>query len=141
MENEAQLASVLGHEIAHINLRHSIKALQQAGLAQGIAETAGINMNTLTQIGYPRSATLDRLPQIGYQVTINLPRSRDAEYEADAAGLQILQAAGYPPQAFINFLEKLESSAIAPEFLQTHPTSANRIERIREPIAERPSSS
>lgn len=61
-------------------------------LAQGIAAPAGIDMNPLIQIGYP--------------LTINLPRSRDPEYAA-AEGLQLLQAAGYPPQAFINFLETL----------------------------------
>jgi predicted Zn-dependent protease len=117
VDNEAQLASVLAHEIAHINERHSVKALRQAVLAQGIAETAGVDMNTLAQIGY--------------QLAINLPRSRDFEYEADARGLEILQAAGYPPQAFVSFLEQLMDAPVPPEFLRTHPTSANRIEALR----------
>lgn len=115
--NEAELASVLAHEIAHINERHSIQALRQAVLAQGIAETAGVEMNTLAQIGY--------------QLAFNLPRSREFEYAADEAGLDILQAAGYPPQAFVSFLEQLMDSPNTPEFLRTHPTSANRIQQIQ----------
>jgi predicted Zn-dependent protease len=117
VDNEAELASVLSHEIAHINQRHSIKALKQAVLAQGIAETAGVDMNTLAQIGY--------------QLAINLPRSREFEYDADARGLTIMQAAGYPPQAFVSFLEQLMDAPVPPEFLRTHPTSANRIEAIQ----------
>ncbi|MGB3203159.1 MAG: M48 family metallopeptidase [Nodosilinea sp.] len=116
-DNEAQLASVLAHEIAHINERHSIEALRRAVLAQGIAETAGVEMSTLAQVGY--------------QLAFQLPRSRDYEYAADAQGLQILQAAGYPPQAFVNFLQQLMDSSGQPELLRTHPTSANRIHEIR----------
>lgn len=116
-DNEAQLASVLAHEISHINQRHSVKALRQSVLAQGIAETAGIDMNTLAQVGY--------------QLAINLPRSREFEYAADEGGLRILQSAGYSPQAFANFLEKLMDSSVTPEFLRTHPTNTNRIQEIQ----------
>ncbi len=116
VDNDAELASVLAHEIAHINERHSVEALRRTVLAQGIAETAGLEMNTLAQIGY--------------ELAVSLPRSRENEYEADALGIEILQAAGYPPEAFIRFLESLMDSGSQPQFLQTHPTSANRIEAI-----------
>lgn len=118
-DNEAQLASVIAHEIAHINERHSIKALKQAVLAQGIAETAGVSTSTLAQIGY--------------QLAIDLPQSRQYEYEADRLGLEILQQAGYPPMAFVNFLKQLERGG-QPEFLRTHPTNTNRIEALAEEI-------
>ena len=120
-ENEAQLASVLAHEISHINERHSIEAIKQATLAQGIAETANIETSTLAQLGY--------------QLAINLPRSRDFEYDADEGGLRILREAGYPQMAFINFLQKLQNASGQPEFLRTHPTSENRIEELRSQIA------
>lgn len=118
-DNEAQLASVIAHEIAHINERHSIKALKQAVLAQGIAETAGVSTSTLAQIGY--------------QLAIDLPQSRQYEYEADRLGLEILQQAGYPPMAFVNFLKQLEGGN-SPEFLRTHPTNTNRLEALAEEI-------
>lgn len=121
VENEAQLASVLAHEISHINERHSVEAIKRATLAQGIAETADIETSTLAQVGY--------------QLAIELPRSRDFEYAADEGGLEIMRQAGYPTMAFINFLEILESASGTPEFLRTHPTSANRIEELRNQIA------
>lgn len=119
-DNEAQLAAVLAHEIAHVNQRHNVEAIRQAVLAQGIADTAGLDRSTLARLGY--------------QVAIALPRSREAEFEADELGLRILQQAGYPPIAYVNFLEKLESGGFPPEFLRTHPTSASRIEALRQMI-------
>lgn len=115
-ENRAQLASVMAHEIAHINERHGIKGLKQAVAAQGIANTVGVDSNTLAQMAY--------------KLTVDLPQSRSFEYEADSSGLEILQQAGYPPQAFANFLAKLEEGGGTPEFIRTHPKSENRIEAI-----------
>ena len=115
-ENRAQLASVMAHEIAHINERHGIKGLKQAVAAQGIANTVGVDSNTLAQMAY--------------RLAVDLPQSRSFEYEADSNGLEILQQAGYPPQAFANFLAKLEEGGGTPEFIRTHPTGENRIEAI-----------
>lgn len=115
-ENRAQLASVVAHEIAHINERHGIKGLKQAVAAQGIANTVGVDSDTLAQMAY--------------KLAVDLPQSRSFEYEADSSGLKILQQAGYPPQAFANFLAKLEGGGGTPEFIRTHPTSENRIEAI-----------
>lgn len=118
-DNQAQLASVIAHEIAHINQKHGIKALKRAVLAQGVAETAGVSTSTLAQIGY--------------QLALDLPQSREYEYEADRVGLKILQQAGYSPMAFVNFLKQLENGG-QPEFLRTHPTNTNRIEALAEEI-------
>ncbi|MGL6338644.1 MAG: M48 family metalloprotease, partial [Waterburya sp.] len=54
------------------------------------------------------------------------------EYEADRSGLEVLQQAGYPGEAFAEFLAKLKSSGGTPEFLNTHPSSDSRIEAISE---------
>ena len=115
-ENRAQLASVMAHEIAHINEKHGVKGLKQAAAAQGIAGAAGVETS--------------QLAQIAYQVALDLPRSRSFEYEADRSGLEILQQSGYPPEAFANFLAKLQGGGNTPEFLRTHPSSDNRIEAI-----------
>ena len=115
-ENRAQLASVMSHEIAHINEKHGVKNLKQAVAAQGIANTVGVDSNTLAQIAY--------------QITVDLPQSRSFEYEADSSGLKILQQAGYPAEAFANFLTKLKGGGGTPEFLRTHPSSEDRVEAI-----------
>lgn len=118
-DNEAQLASVIAHEIAHINEKHSVRALKRAAIAQGIAETAGVSTNTLAQIGY--------------QLAVDLPQSREYEYEADQVGLEILEQGGYPPMAFVDFLKQLQGGN-QPEFLRTHPTGTNRIEALAQEI-------
>ncbi|MEM6613818.1 MAG: M48 family metallopeptidase [Cyanobacteria bacterium P01_C01_bin.72] len=115
-ENRAQLASVMGHEIAHVNEKHGVRGLKQAVAARGIATVAGLETS--------------QLAQIAYQLTLDLPRSRSFEYEADSSGLKILQQSGYPAVAFANFLAKLESGGGTPEFIRTHPTSDNRIKAI-----------
>ena len=121
-DNRAQLASVIAHEIAHINEKHGIENLKQAAAAQGIASTVGVDTSTLAQIAY--------------QVTVDLPQSRSFEYEADSRGLEILQQAGYPVEAFANFLTKLQGGGGRPEFLRTHPSSDNRIEAIAQKTSE-----
>ncbi|MEL6580306.1 MAG: M48 family metallopeptidase [Cyanobacteria bacterium J06621_12] len=115
-ENRAQLASVMGHEIAHVNEKHGVRRLKQAVAAKGIAGVAGVETS--------------QLAQIAYQVTLDLPQSRSFEYEADSSGLKILQQSGYPAAAFANFLAKLEGGGGTPEFIRTHPTSENRIKAI-----------
>lgn len=115
-ENRAQLASVMAHEIAHINEKHGIKGLKQAVAARGIANTVGLETSTLAPIAY--------------QLAVDLPKSRSFEYEADSSGLKILEQAGYPAEAFANFLVKLKGGGGTPEFLRTHPSSQNRIDAI-----------
>ena len=115
-ENRAQLASVMAHEIAHINEKHGIKGLKQAVAAKGIANTVGLETSTLAPIAY--------------QLAVDLPKSRSFEYEADSSGLKILEQAGYPAEAFANFLVKLQGGGGTPEFLRTHPSSQNRIDAI-----------
>jgi len=66
-ENRAQLASVTGHEIAHINEKHGVKGLKKAVAAKGIATTIGVDT--------------DALAQIAYQLTVDLPQSRSFEYD------------------------------------------------------------
>lgn len=117
-ENRAQLASVMAHEIAHINEKHGIKGLKQAVAAKGIANTVGLETSTLAPIAY--------------QLAVDLPKSRSFEYEADSSGLKILEQAGYPAEAFANFLVKLKDGGGTPEFLRTHPSSQDRIDAISE---------
>lgn len=121
-ENRAQLASVTAHEIAHINEKHGVRGLKQAAAAQGIATTVGVDS--------------DAVAQLAYQLTVDLPRSRSFEYEADSSGLQILQQAGYPGEAFANFLVKLKGGGGTPEFTRTHPSSENRVKAISQAATE-----
>lgn len=117
VDNEAQLASVMGHEIAHITERHALKQMRQAAVTRGIATAAGVDTN--------------RLVNLGVEFALKRPGSRSDELEADRKSLQMLAKAGYPPSAMVAFLEKLLDQPSPPSFLSTHPATNDRISAIQ----------
>lgn len=120
-DNRAQLASVIAHEMGHITGKHSLEQMRQAAITQGI----------LTIVGGDR----DELVQIGANLALSLPNSREAEYDADRRGLTNLVQAGYAPQAMPQFMQKLGSnSEQVPTFLSTHPGAADRVRYLNELI-------
>ena len=120
-DNEAQLASVLAHEIGHITNRHLIQQMRQTAIAGGVATAAGVDRN--------------RAVQIGVDLALRRPNSRGDEYEADQTGLQLLGRAGYAESGMVAFMEKLlKQGGSVPTFLSTHPATKNRIARLREAI-------
>ena len=120
-ENEAELAGVIAHEISHIAERHAINQMRNVALSQGLMSAAGINRNTMVQLGV--------------QLAFNLPYSREMESEADRLGLETLQAAGYAPIGMVSFMKKLaQQGQSAPEFLSTHPNSASRVSDLSQQI-------
>jgi predicted Zn-dependent protease len=120
-DNEAELASVLGHEIGHITNRHLIKQMRGTAIAGGVATAAGLDRN--------------RAVAIGVDLALRRPNSRKDEYEADATGLEMLRRAGYDRAAMVSFMEKLlKRGGSTPTFLSTHPDTKSRIARLREAI-------
>ncbi|MFQ4140875.1 M48 family metallopeptidase [Chlorogloeopsis sp. ULAP02] len=120
-DNEDQLASVIAHEIAHICNDDVVNRLRQTQLVQGAASLAGLNRS--------------QLAAVAYKVAVDLPNSREAEFRADAKGLQYLTAAGYDPNAMPAFLRKLVSRSSTPAFLSTHPNTQERIAVLERKIA------
>ncbi|PPS44250.1 M48 family metallopeptidase [Chroococcidiopsis sp. TS-821] len=121
-DNEAQLASVLAHEIGHIASRHAIQQMRQTAIASGVASVAGLDRN--------------RAVQIGVDLALRRPNSREDEFEADRRGLANSIRAGYAPSATIAFMEKLlqQNGRSIPTFLSTHPATGERITRLRNAI-------
>jgi beta-barrel assembly-enhancing protease len=119
-DNEAQLASVIGHEIGHIAGRHSIQHIKQAALAQGLSSLVGVDRNTIAQIGV--------------QVALTLPNSRQDEYDADRRGLTTMIQTGYAPTAMPEFMKKLAAGNSAPAFLSSHPAVAERVTNLQKLI-------
>ncbi len=117
-ENEAELASVVAHEIAHITARHSINQMRDVAISQGLMSAAGLRENTIVQLGV--------------QLGVNLPHSREAELEADQLGLRNLRNAGYAPIGMVTFMQKLmqKSGSSAPDFLSTHPATSDRVRAL-----------
>lgn len=112
--NEAELASVVAHEIGHITGRHSVKQMRAAAIRQGILTATGLDEKKAVQIG------------VG--LALNLPHSRQHEYQADELGLAMLTKAGYAPGAMIDFMRKLQAQGgNLPSILSTHPAAKSRV--------------
>jgi predicted Zn-dependent protease len=129
-QNEAGLAIVIGHEIAHAVAQHGSERMSQALLQQlgGVAlQVAIANKPTETQNLFMTAYG------IGSTVGGILPFSRKEETEADKFGLYYTAMAGYNPQEAIPFWERMSKAGGAqpPEFLSTHPADATRIAAIK----------
>lgn len=120
-DNEAELASVIAHEIGHITARHAVTKMRDAALSQGLMTAAGLQESTLVQLGV--------------QFAVNLPMSREDELEADRLGLNNLIRAGYAPIGMVNFMKKLQRQGGGGiELLSSHPDTANRVIALEEAI-------
>jgi hypothetical protein len=118
VDNEAQLAGVMGHEMSHVILRHGT---HEATKANGLQVLAG-GLASLLGGG--------KLVQAGLGLTANsfiLKFSRDAESEADAMGSHLMAESGYDPVQMAKFFEKLAGSGQSmPQILSDHPNPGNR---------------
>jgi predicted Zn-dependent protease len=122
MDNEAQLAAVLGHEIGHVVARHSVKRLQAAyGYAILMEVALGDKMGQTARQMVDAAAGLILL---GY--------GRENEYEADDYGILYEKKAGYNPQGMIQLFEKFKKMEGKPpstfeKLISSHPPARDRI--------------
>jgi predicted Zn-dependent protease len=128
--SDDELAAVIGHEIAHVQLRHANQRMS-AEVIRGLGAIVAV-VGTKDLEERDRNRILAAYG-IGTQVGIMLPYSRGHETEADRIGLLIAAKAGYDPWAAISFWEKIGAAnpRALPEFLSTHPSSETRIEELR----------
>lgn len=123
LDTEDQLAGVMGHEIAHADRRHSTSNMtKQLGVGVLVELLAGQNTAQTTQLLGNLTGTL-----------VGLSFSRDTEAEADAYSVMYLSKTEYACNGTAGFFEKIVSggnSQEPPQFLSTHPNSANRVRDI-----------
>ncbi len=142
--NEAQLAGVLAHEIAHVTQRHIARRVQSSGrqsIATVAAILAAILIGAATGSGDATMGGIAMAQGAALQQQINFTRSN--EYEADRIGMSFLAAAGFDPYGMPDFFETMgrraplaSSRNALPEILQTHPVSTNRIAESRSRAAQ-----
>lgn len=128
MKNEAGMATVLGHEVAHATLRHSGQRIsQQMILGLGLS-AADISLGSSQH-----RDTLMGLLGAGATVGIMLPYGRGHESEADRVGLKYMAKAGYDPREAVRFWQRFSKGTGSgpPEFLSTHPSGGRRIRDLQ----------
>lgn len=129
--DEAGLAAVMGHEMAHAVARHGAQRLLRTSMAQTLMTGAQFSLGDMDP--GQRQAVMAAIGA-GAQYGVLLPFSRDHETEADQMGLLYMARAGYDPRAAIGFWERMSQAGgqQPPEFASTHPSHGTRIAQLRE---------
>jgi predicted Zn-dependent protease len=125
-ENQSQLATVIGHEIAHVLAKHSNERVSTSQITQAGLQLAQVAAGADTAM----KQQLFGLLGVGAQVGVLLPFGRAQEAEADLMGLDLMASAGFDPRESVRLWQNMkakEGGARPPEFLSTHPSSDRRI--------------
>jgi predicted Zn-dependent protease len=130
-ENKDQLATVVGHEVAHVLAQHPNERVSTTALAQTGLQLAEIAAGGGGGAGQRQ---LFGLLGMGTQVGILLPFGRAQETEADLLGLDLMAAAGFDPRQSVELWRNMgeQGGERPPEFLSTHPTGSTRIQNLDE---------
>lgn len=143
-QNEAGVATVMGHEISHALAAHGNERMSESLVASGLIQGGQAALGAVAQ-ARPQQTSALLLQAAGavlpaaYQVGRALPHSRSQESEADKLGLIFMAMAGYNPSEAVQFwtrMSKAGSGRKPPEFLSTHPSDSRRIRDIQSQLPE-----
>ncbi len=130
VQNEDQLAVVIGHEVAHAIARHGAERMSMIQLGRMGKEIASQTIG-----GGKYAQVINQAYGAGETYGMVLPFSRKFEYEADEIGLYLMTKAGYNPREAVKFWDNMRrlkaGTRNPPEFLSTHPADVNRIRKIQ----------
>ena len=137
LENEAELAAVLAHEVGHVSAKHALKSTQRAQLLQGVG--------TITAAGVGGDKGKKFASAIGDMQAVLFDKGLDKEmeYEADSAAMETAYRTGYDPSAMIRVLEKLQKLEASSKdkkgsWFSTHPPLSERIRQLQEQLQKYP---
>lgn len=133
MQNEAQLAGVLGHEIGHVIERHSAEHMAKGDLGRSLVTAVGVGAS-----GSDGGYAAGQLAAVANNM-IQMKHGREDELESDRYGVQYMAKAGYDPREMVGVMEILKKASGGggkPEFTSTHPDPGNRAARIKQIVDE-----
>jgi len=138
-KDDAGLAAVMGHEVAHATLQHGRERMSEGMATQVVGQGLGAVVNAAD----PRwTGAFNQLYAPGSQLVVALPHSRAQESEADWRGLIYMAKAGYDPEASVAFWERFSvynkqaGGGGTPWFLRTHPLDETRIKQLKARMPE-----
>jgi predicted Zn-dependent protease len=130
LENEAQLAGVLGHEIGHVIHRHSAQQMAKGQLGQSIVGAVAVGASDEQGRGQLAAVAAQFATQM-----LQLKYGRDDESQSDSTGVDYMAAAGYDPREMLGVMTVLKNASqgrgSTPEFMQSHPLPENRLAEIK----------
>jgi predicted Zn-dependent protease len=133
-KDEAGLATVMGHEVAHALLNHGAKRMSNDIYLQLIGQGVGVASSGTSQ---STQQIIQQAYGLGAQYGAVLPFSRSHENEADEIGLTLMAIAGYNPDNALDFWKRMDANSgggAPPEFMSTHPSGTTRINNITKEI-------
>ena len=129
MRDESELAGVLGHEIGHIVKKHGLDAVIKAGQEQGLLTMAKGANKHIAAFGKTADTVGDAAINVGF--------SEPQEEEADAEGVKYVIAAGYDPNGFLHFLQRIkQEQGGGGKPFGTHPGVEDRLKKVSDQIAK-----
>jgi beta-barrel assembly-enhancing protease len=134
MQNEAQLAGVLGHEMGHVIGRHASEHMAKGKLGAAIATAVGVGASDERGRGMGAAVAAQMANQL-----IQLRFGRKDESESDNWGLRYMAQAGYDPRAMLGVMEILRDASKGgrqPEWMSSHPLPENRLTEIEQRVKE-----
>lgn len=130
-KNEAELAGVLGHEITHVTVKHTVRAIQKSkGISIGADQAGG---------GSLKNAIIAKMAEKAYHLILDGEFSREDENESDKVGLALANKVGYAPTGLVDVLKKLDARNTGREerngLFASHPAVRDRIGKLEQQIA------
>src|SRR5262249_26375586 len=129
LQDEAELAGVLGHEIGHVINRHAAQQMASGQLGQLLTLAAGVGASDDRNRGQQAAAAAALANQM-----LQLRYGREDESESDTTGLQYMAESGYDPSAMLDVMRVLQETSRGdrqPEFLATHPHPETRLHDLQ----------
>ena len=137
LDDEAELAAVLAHEVGHVSAKHALKSTQRAQLLQGVGTI------TAASVGGKKGKQFASAINDMQGVLFDKGLDKEMEFEADAAGMETAYRTGYDPSAMIRVLQKLQKLEASSKdkkgsWFSTHPPLGERIARLQAQLQKYP---